>query len=114
MPDSACGDRYEFSVSAWGDEGPRVRAVHAEEAEDPEDPLVLAAEVYNPTEADIVLGLLTAHDIPCLLKAENPYAVDATYTLGPLARRRILVRQSDLARAKDILSAQPQPEAREE
>lgn len=82
-----------------------------EEAEEPDDPTVVAAEVFSPVEAEIVCSLLQAHDIPCLLKAENQYAVDATYTIGPLARRRILVRQSDLARARDILQAFPLPEA---
>ncbi len=112
MQDSAGGDGSVLGIGAYG--GGTVsltRAIQAEEAEDPEDPLVLAAEVYNPVEAEIVLGLLTAHDIPCLLKAENQYAVDATYTLGPLARRRILVLQSDLPRAKDILAARPESEA---
>jgi type III secretory pathway lipoprotein EscJ len=75
-----------------------------------DDPLVLATEVWNPAEAEIVIALLQAHGIPCLLKAENQYAVDATYTIGPLARRRVLVRESDLARAEEILRAAPQPD----
>jgi len=72
-----------------------------------DDPVVPAIEVYNPTEAEIVYSLLQAHGIPCILKAENQYAVDATYTVGPLARRRILVRESDLPRAQEILRATP-------
>ena len=72
-----------------------------------DDPVVPAIEVYNPSEAEIVCSLLRAHDIPCILKAENQYAVDATYTVGPLARRRILVRESDLPRAQEILQATP-------
>jgi hypothetical protein len=76
----------------------------------PDDPTVVAAEVFTPVEAEIVCSLLRAHDIPCLLKAENQYAVDASYTIGPLARRRILVRQSDLVRARDILAALPLPD----
>jgi len=109
------GDEPVIGIDAYGGGAiPLARAIQAEDAEDPEDPLVLAAEVYNPAEAEIILGLLTAHDIPCLLKAENPYAVDATYTLGPLARRRILVLQSDLPRAQDILAAHPEPETCDE
>ncbi len=77
-----------------------------------DDPLVLAAEVYNPVEAEIVQSLLRVHGIPSILKAENQYAVDATYTIGPLARRRILVRESDLDRARDILRAAPLPDPR--
>ena len=113
MYDSVCGDESVFDRPVNG-AVPRVRIIPAEEAEDPEDPLVLAAEVYNPTEAELVCALLTAHDIPCLLQAENPYAVDATYTLGPLARRRIMVRQSDLPHAQDILAAHPEPETSDE
>lgn len=75
-----------------------------------DDPVVTAVEVYNPAEAEIICSLLQAHDIPCILKAENQYAVDATYTVGPLARRRILVRDSDLDRAREILRAAPQPD----
>ncbi len=111
MQDSLSGDDLVFGLPSRIVLA-RNRAVPAEEAEDPEDdPLALAAEVYNPTEAELVCALLMAHDIPCLLKAENQYAVDATYTLGPLARRRILVRTSDLSRAKEILSARPEIEA---
>ena len=72
-----------------------------------DDPVVTAMEVWNPAEAEIVCSLLQAHGIPCILKAENQYAVDATYTVGPLARRRILVRESDLSRAQEILRATP-------
>lgn len=72
-----------------------------------DDPVVPAIEVWNPAEAEIVCSLLQAHGIPCILKAENQYAVDATYTIGPLARRRVLVRESDLPRAQEILRAAP-------
>jgi hypothetical protein len=73
-----------------------------------DDPLVPAAEVWSPAEAAVVCSLLQAHEIPYILKAENQYAVDASYTVGPLARRRILVQRSDLNRAREILApAQP-------
>lgn len=75
-----------------------------------DDPVVPAIEVWNPVEAEIIYALLQAHGIPCILKAENQYAVDATYTIGPLARRRILVRESDLDRAREILRAAPLPD----
>jgi hypothetical protein len=88
-----------------------LTATLLEEDEDaPDDPVVVAIEVFNPAEAEIVCSLLQAHGIPCILKAENPYAVDATYTVGPLARRRILVRSSDLQRAREILRATPVPD----
>ena len=75
-----------------------------------DESVVTAVEVWNPAEAEIVCSLLRGHGIPCLLKAENQYAVDATYTVGPLARRRILVRESDLDRAREILQAAPLPD----
>ena len=79
-----------------------------------DDPVVTALEVYSPVEAEIVCSLLQAHGIPCILKAENQYAVDATYTVGPLARRRILVRESDLPRAQEILRAAPAQDSQTE
>jgi len=72
-----------------------------------DEPVVTAVEVWSPVEAEIVCSLLRGHDIPCILKAENQYAVDATYTIGPLARRRILVREGDVIRAREILQAAP-------
>lgn len=79
-----------------------------------DDPVVPLTEVWNPAEAEIVCSLLQAHGIPCILKAENQYAVEATYTIGPLARRRILVRESDLRRAQEILRAVPVPDPQTE
>lgn len=76
-----------------------------------DEAVVTAVEVWNPAEAEIVCSLLRGHGIPCILKAENQYAVDATYTIGPLARRRILVREGDLARAREILQAVPLPDS---
>lgn len=83
-----------------------------DEADEPifDDPVVTAVEAFSPVEAEIVCSLLRAHGIPCILKAENQYAVDASYTVGPLARRRILVRESDLDRARELLRAAPQPD----
>ena len=89
---------------------PLTAALIEEDEDAPDDPVVMAIDVFNPAEGEIVRSLLQAHGIPCILKAENPYAVDATYTVGPLARRRILVRSSDLQRAREILRATPVPD----
>lgn len=110
-----CGSEYVAGVATCSDcDVPLVPDPPAggDEADEPifDDPVVTAVEVYNPTEAEIICSLLQAHGIPCILKAENQYAVDATYTVGPLARRRILVRDSDLDRAREILRAAPQPD----
>ncbi|HTU02420.1 MAG TPA: DUF2007 domain-containing protein [Candidatus Sulfotelmatobacter sp.] len=109
-----CGDEYLAGITMCADCKVPLVPESLDMEEFPDDPVVTAIEVYNPAEAEIVCALLIAHDIPCLLKAENQYAVDATYTVGPLARRRILVRQSDLPRARDILAAMPVPPPVEE
>jgi hypothetical protein len=88
-----------------------LEAEEAEEEELPDDPVVTAVEVYSLIEAEIICSLLDSQGIPCILQAENQYAVDANYNIGPLARRRILVRQSDLAEARDILRAVPEAES---
>ena len=109
-----CGSEYVAGILTCGDcNVPLVPEPPVEEEEVFfDDPVVPAAEVWNPAEAEIVCSLLQAHEIPCILKAENQYAVDATYTIGPLARRRILVRESDLPRAQEILRASPVPDSR--
>jgi Putative prokaryotic signal transducing protein len=110
-----CGSEYVAGVMICSDcQVPLVSDAPPgdDEADEPifDDPVVTAVEVFSPVEAEIVCSLLRAHDIPCILKAENQYAVDASYTVGPLARRRILVRESDLDRALELLRAAPQPD----
>jgi hypothetical protein len=103
-----CGSEYQPGIRLCADcHAPLIPDPPADEEPVFDDPVVVAAEVWNPAEAEIVCSLLQAHGIPCILKAENQYAVDATYTIGPLARRRILVRESDLHRAQEILRAAP-------
>jgi len=106
-----CGSEYVAGIETCGDCGVLlVPEAPSDEQEDEmvfDDPVLPAIEVWNPAEAEIICSLLQAHGIPCILKAENQYAVDATYTVGPLARRRILVRESDLPRAQEILRATP-------
>lgn len=103
-----CGSEYQPGIRMCADcDAPLIPDPPADDEVIFDDPVVLAAEVWNPAEAEIICSLLQAHGIPCILKAENQYAVDATYTIGPLARRRILVRESDLQRAQEILRAAP-------
>ena len=104
-----CGDEYVAGIATCADCGaPLIDELPHGDGETPiDDPVVLAVEVWNPAEGEILCSLLRAHEIPFILKAENQYAVDATYTVGPLARRRILVRASDRARAQEILRAAP-------
>jgi len=69
--------------------------------------LALLIEAESYLEADFIVSLLQSYDIPCLVKREHPYAVDARYTIGPLAQHRIYVNPDDLARAQEILAAEP-------
>ncbi|MFQ5532270.1 MAG: putative signal transducing protein [Candidatus Methylomirabilales bacterium] len=71
--------------------------------------LALFVEAEGFLEADFIVSLLEAYDIPYLVKRENPYAVDARYTIGPLARHQIFVKAEDLERAREILDAEPDP-----
>jgi hypothetical protein len=71
--------------------------------------LILFVEAEDFLEADFVVSLLQAYNIPYLVKRENPYAVDARYTVGPLATHQIFVRAGDLERAREILDAEPDP-----
>ena len=84
-----CGSEYVAGIQTCADcGGPLVPDPPLGQDEDEmifDDPVVPAIEVWNPAEAEIVCSLLQAHGIPCILKAENQYAVDATYTVGPLA-----------------------------
>lgn len=92
-------------------DAPLVAAAPPDEPEAfADEPIVTAIEVWSPVEAEIVCALLRGHGIPCILKAENQYAVEATYTIGPLARRRVLVREGDAVRAREILEAAPLPD----
>ena len=111
-----CGSEYVAGILTCADcDAPLVPDPPVDDEEMIfDDPVVSAIEVYNPAEAEIVCSLLQAHGIPCILKAENQYAVDATYTVGPLARRRILVRESDLPRAREILQATPSHDSQTE
>ena len=104
-----CGDEYVAGIATCADCGaPLIDELPHGDGETPiDDPVVLAIEVWSPAEAEVLCSLLRAHEIPFILKAENQYAVDTTYTVGPLARRRILVRASDRARAQEILRAAP-------
>ncbi len=66
--------------------------------------------MYCPAcDSEYVAGIQHRPVCDVALVADQ-YAVDATHTVGPLARRRILVRESDLDRAREILQAVPLPD----
>lgn len=71
--------------------------------------LALLADAEGFIEADFIVSLLEAYGILYLVKRENPCAVNARYTIGPLANHRIFVKAGDLEQAREILEAEPDP-----
>jgi hypothetical protein len=69
----------------------------------PEEPTRLVFETWDRASADIVAGLLTAHDIPCLVRGDH----DSIHAgLGSLGVLRVLVLARDEPRAQEILDAE--------
>jgi hypothetical protein len=76
--------------------------------------LALLVDAEGFIEADFIVSLLEAYGIlylvnPYLVKRENPCAVNARYTIGPLAKHQIFVKAGDLEQAREILDAEPDP-----
>lgn len=68
-----------------------------------EEPMRLVFETWDRASADIVAGLLEAHDIPCLVRGDQ----DSIHAgLGSLGVLRILVRAGDEPRAQEVLDAE--------
>ncbi len=61
--------------------------------------------VYRSTSHDTELmrGLLESDEIPCVVSGEGAAAAYAQ-TVGPLGERRILVREDDVERARELIA----------
>jgi hypothetical protein len=69
----------------------------------PEEPTRLVFETWDRSSADIVAGLLEAHDIPCLVRGDH----DSIHAgLGSLGVLRVLVLARDESRAQEVLDAE--------
>lgn len=68
--------------------------------------LVKAAAFLDVNEAYLAKGLLESEGIEVLLFDEHANVVYTTYALGGL---RLMVKESDLDRAKDLLSCKDSP-----
>lgn len=66
--------------------------------------LVLAKTYYNDAEANIAMGMLRSNGIPCILDNELAFTTFGIQ-LTPTNGIRLMVHQSDLASALDLLSA---------
>ena len=71
--------------------------------------LALLADAEGFIEADFIVSLLEAYGSLYRVKRENPCAVNARYTIGPLAKHQIFVKAGDLEQAREILEAEPDP-----
>ena len=74
----------------------------ADETRHPEGAIVPLVTVENQMVADMLLGILKMHDIPCMAR---PRGLGMAY-LGPaLQAHDILVLDCDKERAQDVLTA---------
>ncbi|MHB8158570.1 MAG: putative signal transducing protein [Desulfocucumaceae bacterium] len=70
------------------------------------DDLVLLASLFNPVEAHILRGLLKSRGIEAFLFDERA----ASYIPMLIGGIRLMVRKSDLERAKKIISREDTPQ----
>jgi hypothetical protein len=77
---------------------------------DPKDDagLVEAARVYGPFEADVIKSLLESHGIVSIVRGRMaPFVYP--FTVDGLAEFKVLVQETDLERAREIIAARPDP-----
>jgi hypothetical protein len=68
--------------------------------------LVEVARVFGPFEADLIKSILESHGITSIVRGRTapfvyPFMVDG------LAEFKVMVQESDLEKAKDLLAAMP-------
>lgn len=68
-----------------------------------EQSATLIFETWDRPSADIVVGLLEAHDVRCLVRGTGE---SVHFGIGPQSFWRVFVRASDEARAQEILDAE--------
>jgi Putative prokaryotic signal transducing protein len=75
--------------------------------EDPNEPVVLDV-VGSEFEADVICGLLQSEGVDCTIQKTNLAVGMADASASAAGPREIVVQARDLARAREILSDQPQ------
>jgi hypothetical protein len=75
--------------------------------------LAEAARVYGPFEADLIRNLLESHGIASIVRGRTaPFVYP--FTVDGLAEFKVLVQESDLEKALEIIAARPAPDDDEE
>jgi hypothetical protein len=75
--------------------------------DDAEDRLVALLYAPSPFEADTIVALLEAHDIPAY--AAHRHLEDVFPALFSHDGTAVMVREADLARAEELLASEPRP-----
>ena len=71
--------------------------------------LAEAARVYGPFEADLIKNLLESHGIVSIVRGRTaPFVYP--FTVDGLAEFKILVQETDLEKARELIAAKPAPD----
>jgi hypothetical protein len=78
---------------------------------DPKDDadLAEAARVYGPFEADLIKSFLESHSIGSIVRGRTaPFVYP--FTVDGMAEFKVMVRQKDLEKARELVAAMPAAE----
>lgn len=71
--------------------------------------LVEVTRVYGPFEADLIKNFLASHGIAAVVSGRTaPFIYP--FTVDGLAEFKVLVRQSEVEKARDLIAAMPAPD----
>jgi len=71
--------------------------------------LAEAARVYGPFEADLIKSLLEGHGIVSIVRGRTaPFVYP--FTVDGLAEFKVLVQETDLEKARELIAARPAPD----
>ena len=71
--------------------------------------LAEAGRVYGPFEADLIKSLLEGHGIVSIVRGRTaPFVYP--FTVDGLAEFKVLVQETDLEKARELIAARPAPD----
>jgi hypothetical protein len=74
--------------------------------------LVEVTRVFGPFEADLIKGFLESHGIASIIRGRTaPFVYP--FTVDGLAEFKILVQETDLEKARELIAAMPAPDDEE-